>query len=170
MFKKGLNLRNVATIVACLAVCAVISCGGKDKDKDGDDDGENAKGQVELNGKKYPLHESTVIVNGSNYVLNFSSKNTGGAQFDINTSAGSELPAGTYTLADFNLSPILSVADPAVDIVLFIRDDPASLVVKKSGSDYEITFTCKVWLEVSNNAPKHDYKLTYKGKIQTIKL
>jgi len=32
MLNFRLNLRNVATIVACLAVCAVVSCGGKDKD------------------------------------------------------------------------------------------------------------------------------------------
>ena len=37
-------LRNVATIVACLAVCAVISCGGKkDKDDDGGGNGGSLK-------------------------------------------------------------------------------------------------------------------------------
>ena len=41
MFQKRFNLRNVATIVACLAVCAVMSC-GKNKDKDGDDGGNGA--------------------------------------------------------------------------------------------------------------------------------
>jgi len=36
MFKARLNLRNVATVVACLAVCVVMSCDDK---KDKDDDG-----------------------------------------------------------------------------------------------------------------------------------
>jgi len=60
MFVNRLNLRIVATIVACLAVCAVISCGGKDKD--GDENGA-AKGGADITlSLKAGANENEVIV------------------------------------------------------------------------------------------------------------
>ena len=44
MLKKRFFLRNVAAIVACLAVCAVMSYGCKDKDGDDNNGNGGAKG------------------------------------------------------------------------------------------------------------------------------
>ena len=170
MFKNRLDLRKVATIIACLAVCVVMSCGGgNDKEKDGND---AANGEVEYKGKKYPIHEGSVFIStvegGSAYVLNFKSKNgntTAIVQF--NASAGSELPVGTYTTILGN--PQFSVDGDAGQFV-FLFAQPAKLEVKKSGTDYDITFTCKIQDGAFDSDPKYDYKLTYKGKITTTKL
>ena len=46
---RRLNLRNVATIVACLSVCAVMSCGGcKKSGGDDDDNGGGGSGSIKL--------------------------------------------------------------------------------------------------------------------------
>ena len=170
MLKVRLNLRNVATIVACFAVCAVISCGGKDKN--GDDENGAAKGEVEYKGKKYPLHESTVFIStvdgGGSYGLNFKSKNGNtSVMLSFNADVGNELPTGTYTT--FLGIPQFTV-DGDADSFVFLFAEPARLEIKKSGSDYDITFTCKIQDGAFDTDPKYDYKMTYKGKIEVVKM
>ena len=63
MFKNRFFLKNVATVVACFAVCAMMSCDGKDKD--GNDGNENgaAKGGVDITfSLKAGANQNEVIV------------------------------------------------------------------------------------------------------------
>jgi hypothetical protein len=49
MFKNKFSLKNVATVVACFAVCAVMSCGGcKKSGGDDDDNGGGGSGNLKF--------------------------------------------------------------------------------------------------------------------------
>jgi len=170
MTKSRFNLRNVAKIgVTCLVVCMMfLGCGGKDKDKDDDKGGGNAAGQVELNGKKYPLNKGSVLITDgeghSEYWLRFEGANNVSCVFVFWTAKGSELPAGTFTT--FQMPPQVCVHDSGFDCSM--TSNTPNLEIKKSGSDYEITFTGKALFELGD--PTYDFKVTWKGKIETTKL
>jgi len=170
MTKSRFNLRNVAKIgVTCLAVCMMFSgCGDKDKDKDDDKGGGNAAGQVEFQGKKYPLNECQVTISDkddqSEYLLGLKSKNGNTTcVFAFSAAKGNELPTGTFTT--FIYSPAMYVDD---DVMIFASDE-RKLEIKKSGSDYDITYTGKVTI-LGEGSQKHDFKMTWKGKVETLKL
>ena len=79
---------------------------------------------------------------------------------------GSALPTGTFTAFAHGVDPILSVDDEAIDITY---SEGGKLEIKKSGSDYDITYTGKVTI-LGEGSQKHDFKMTWKGKVETLKL
>lgn len=152
---------------AAILAVVTVSCSGKNNSNGGENGNGIVKNEVDLNGKKYPLNTCNVIVTNigeqSNFMVSIkSSDGNTTAMFSINT-AGNELPAGTYTL--FTMTPQLVVDDNGINGVYVISNP--NLEVKKSGTDYEISFTAKVAVN-SNSGEESDYKLTYKGKVTTI--
>ena len=163
-------------VLAAMMMIAMMSAGSCKKDNGGDDDGGggsgSAKGQVELNGKKYPLHEGSVIIAGSsvpyNYTLTLKSANGNtNVILMFRGSSGSEIATGTYDSEAFAFSGTLSGLDGGnlSDIAPFLQDQ--KIVVAKSGNDFDMTYTAKV--PNASGSMNYDFKATYKGAVKVIK-
>ena len=135
-------------------------------------------GSIEFQGKSYPLNESFSgkMTSWSPPPLGINFYNTDGKYSDnnINIAISSyvystwstlEFPAGTYeniavefSLNNYERQGISNTATMPI----------TKMVVKKSGDDYDITLTGKTWLYRENDDRLHDFKMTWKGKINVI--
>ena len=174
MTNKNFILRSGIAIAICLTVLTMLSGCSKKDDPNGNDNS-SANGQIEFNGKKYPVNEGSVIISGSSapydYVLSVDEKNGGNSVvFALKGSSASELSAGTYTMdsGSMNTFPLYTLDGDLSALELTYYVDNPSLNIQKSGSDYNITFTGTT-SDISG-AKQYDFKLTYKGTVSVIKL
>lgn len=172
--KRAINFK---VFTAILSIAMMICTGCKKNDSinnDGSGDFGSGTGQVELNGKKYTLNESNVII-GSNsegsapYVYMLTLKSSNGnttVALAFYGSSGSEIATGTYNVADFASQCVYTLDGADLSYSNMLEDDE-QLVVSKSGSDFNVTITGTT-TTLDNKA--YNFKATYNGKIKVIKM
>ena len=144
-------------IVSVFLSCIILFGCNKD-----DDNGVgSAKGYVEVDGEKIPIHKCSGFITSHEgnlylYELNFESNDEENyVRVKLIGSSGSEIADGTYNTEKF---PQLSfhVGFKSVDV------SDKQMVIKKSGNDYDFTLTFKDDLGSS----VLNYKMTYKGTVE----
>jgi len=169
---------NFKVLTAILSIAMMICTGCKKNDSINNNDGNDfgsGTGQVELNGKKYTLNESNVIISSNSdgssamygYMLTFKSSNSNtSVALAIYGSSGSELATGTYKASDFATLCVYTLDGADLSYSNMLEDDE-QMVVSKSGSDFNVTITGTT---TTLDNKTYDFKATYKGKIQVIKM
>ena len=139
---------------------------------------EKGIGSIEFQGKSYPLNESLSCkmtswsppplgINFYNTDRKYSDNHIVVAISDnvYSTWSTLELPAGTYE----NIAVEFSINNYERQGIYNTATMPITkMVVKKSDDDYEITLTGKTWLYLENDDRLHDFRMTWKGKINII--
>jgi len=139
---------------------------------------ENGVGCIEFQGKSYPLNVSLSfkMTDWTPPPLGIHFLNSDGKYSDNNiriaisyyvysTWPTLELPAGTHE----NLAVELAINNYEKQGLYGTATIAATkMVVKKSGDDYDITLTGKTWLYLENDDQLHDFKMTWKGKMNVI--
>ena len=166
-----LNFLKSAVITAG-AMFVLSSCGDKASII------EEPEGRIEFQGKSYPLNESfaSKMTSWASSPLGINFYNTDAKHSDnhilvaisndvYSTWTTLELPTGTYE----NLAVELSINNYERQGLYNTATIPVTkMVVKKSGDNYDITLTGKTWLYLENDDRLHDFRMTWKGKINVI--
>ena len=135
-------------------------------------------GSIEFQGKSYPLYESSSykLTSWSPPPLGITFYNTDGKYSDnhivvyisnyvYSTWSTLQLPAGTYE----NIPVEFSINNYERQGIYNTATMPVTkMVVKKSDDNYDITLTGKTWLYLENDDRLHDFRMTWKGKINVI--
>jgi hypothetical protein len=136
----------------------VSSC--KD-DSDGGSPAE-ANGQVEMDGKKYPLHECSVMNTSKNTLLSFNDTNgRNSLLLTMQRTSENELVEMVYTEPSIISGVFSSEINKTSNINGVFSE--MRLEVTKSGSNYEFNFAA-IATDL-HDFYKHSYKMTYKGTV-----
>jgi len=168
-------------VLLLIVTISVYSCDKNNIPEDTEDiivNGGKGIGSIEFQGKSYPLNESLSTKMTSWYPppLGIHFYNTDGKYSDNNivivisdnvysTWSTLELPAGTYE----NIAVEFSINNYERQGIYNTATMPITkMVVKKSDNNYDITLTGKTWLYRENDDRLHDFRMTWKGKINVI--
>ena len=177
-------MKSKASIFKALLLIVVISIYSCDKNNIPEEpedtivNGGKGIGNIEFQGKNYPLNEglSCKMTSWHPPPLGINFYNTDGKYSDnhiviaISDNAYSkwstlELPAGTYE----NIAVEFSINNYERQGIYNTATMPITkMVVKKSGDDYDITLTGKTWLYLEDDDRLHDFRMTWKGKINVM--
>ena len=177
MSTKALNFK---ALLLVLAICT-YSCQKTNLSEEPEDiiiKGGKGIGTIEFQGKSYPLNESlsSKMTSWNPPPLGINFYNTDGKYSDnhiviaisyhvYSTWTTLELPAGTHE----NLAVEISINNYERQGLYNTATIPVTkMVVNKVGDDYDITLTGKTWLYRENDDRLHDFRMTWKGKINII--
>ena len=172
---------SIFKVLLLIVAIGIYSCDKNIIPEEPDDiivNGGKGIGSIEFQGKSYPLNEGLLckMTSWNPPPLGINFYNSDGKYSDNNitiaisdnvysTWSSLELPAGTYE----NIAVEFSLNNYERQGIYNTATTPVTkMVVKKSGNDYDITLTGKTWLYLENDDRLHDFRMTWKGKINVI--
>jgi hypothetical protein len=128
-----------------------------------------AKGQVEVDGKKYPLHECRIMVSGSKapyeYLVSFESI-SGCAHlfFTIKSSLRNSLAEGKFTELSITSGAFYCQVDNSSNLNGILSE--IRLEITRYDNDYSFIFTATA--KELHNFKNFAYKMTYQGIVNIV--